>query len=123
MPAPARCPEQLKGVSPVTKTNFEMAKLIQYRRLVCLAILLSAGFLALGYRMVDLQWLQSRELRQQALRQTQRTLPRAPRRGDIRDAHGNLLATSLFVKTVCADPSIIRSRARELARVLSPLRT
>ena len=34
---------------------------------------------------------------------------------------GNLLATSIFVKTVCADPSLIGNRVPEIARVLAPL--
>ena len=40
--------------------------------------------------------------------------------GDILDAQGNLLATSIFVKTVCADPVLIGNRQAEVARMLAP---
>ena len=36
-------------------------------------------------------------------------------------ARGNVLATSLFVKTVCADPSLIGTQQVVVARALSPL--
>ena len=44
-----------------------------------------------------------------------------PRRGDILDAKGNLLATSVLVKTVCADPTTVGNRQTEVARTLAPL--
>ena len=44
-----------------------------------------------------------------------------PRRGDILDVRGNVLATSAFVKTVCANPSLIGSHAPEIAHALAPL--
>ena len=46
---------------------------------------------------------------------------REPRRGSILDAHGNLLATSIFVKTVCADPVLIGNQQATVARALAPL--
>ncbi|HWH71473.1 MAG TPA: hypothetical protein VNT26_19005, partial [Candidatus Sulfotelmatobacter sp.] len=81
-----------------------MKKRLQLRRLLALAVLLGAAFVGLGYRLVDLQVLRHEELRAKAQQNTQREYLFEPRRGDILDAKGNLLATSLFVKTVCADP-------------------
>jgi cell division protein FtsI/penicillin-binding protein 2 len=83
--------------------------------LICLA------FAGLGYRLVDLQVLRHEELDEKARENRTREFLRPPRRGDILDAKGNLLATSVFVKTVCADPSLIGGRQPEIARALAPL--
>src|SRR6266704_3039382 len=98
-----------------------MAKLLQYKRLLMLALLLAAGFAGLGYRLVDLQVVRHEELRVKALENTQQEMLLEPRRGDILDNRGNLLATSIFVKTVCADPSLVGNRSTEIARALAPL--
>jgi cell division protein FtsI/penicillin-binding protein 2 len=98
-----------------------MAKRLQFRRLIWLALLLVGAFAGLGYRLIDLQVLRHEELRIQAQRSTQREYLLEPRRGDILDAKGNLLATSTFVKTVCANPSLIGSHGPEVARVVAPL--
>jgi cell division protein FtsI/penicillin-binding protein 2 len=98
-----------------------MAQIVQYRRLTALMILLVAGFVGLGYRLVDLQWVQAGELRKQAIENTRRTLPREPHRGDIRDRRGHVLATSLLVRTVCADTSLLGPHYLEMAKVLAPL--
>ena len=81
-------------------------------------MLLSFGFLV--YRLMDLQVFRHGELSNTAKGNTVRTIVLEPRRGNILDARGNLLATSLFVKTVCADPSMIGSYGSYLARVLAP---
>ena len=83
--------------------------------------LLVTSFLCLGYRLADLQWLRHRELADLAARNTDRTIIREPRRGDIRDVRGNQLATSVFVKTICADPSLITPYQREVARAIAPI--
>jgi len=98
-----------------------MAKRLQFRRLLWLALLLCVAFAGLGYRLIDLQVLRHRELSEQALRNTQREQLLAPRRGDILDARGNILATSILVKTVCANPSLIGTQQVVLAHALSPL--
>src|SRR6478672_5561676 len=98
-----------------------MPKRLQYRRLLTLAMVLAAAFFGLGYRLVDLQVLRHDELRVKAMENTQHEMLLEPRRGDILDCKGNLLATSVFVKTVCADPSLIGNRAPEVARALAPL--
>jgi len=98
-----------------------MAKRLQYKRLLMLALLLAVAFLGLGYRLVDLQIVRHTELSVKAQENTQHEMLLEPRRGDILDVRGNLLATSLFVKTVCADPSLIGNRAADVARALAPL--
>src|SRR5205809_332386 len=98
-----------------------MAKRLQYRRLLVLAVLFAAGFAGLGYRLVDLQVVRHDDLSAKAQRNTQQSVFFEPRRGDILDAKGNLLATSIFVKTLCADPSLIGNRTGEVAKVLAPL--
>ena len=98
-----------------------MAKQLQYRRLVLLALLLAVAFAGLGYRLVDLQFLRYEELSAKARDNTRREFVLEPRRGDILDAKGNILATSAFVKTVCADPALIGDRQAEVARAIAPL--
>jgi cell division protein FtsI/penicillin-binding protein 2 len=98
-----------------------MAKRTQLLRLLWLALLLCVAFVGLGYRLVDLQVLRHSELNSIAQQNTQRGYLLPPRRGDILDAKGNLLATSTLVKTVCADPAFIGGHSSEVARVLAPL--
>ena len=98
-----------------------MAKQLQYRRLVLLALLLGVAFAGLGYRLVDLQVLRYEELSAKARDNTRREFLLEPRRGDILDAKGNILATSAFVKTVCADPALMGNRQVEVARAIAPL--
>ncbi|TAK97655.1 MAG: penicillin-binding protein 2, partial [Verrucomicrobia bacterium] len=98
-----------------------MAKRLQYRRLLVLVLLLGAAFAGLGYRLVDLQVLRHEELLGKAQNNTQIEFPREPRRGDIRDASGNLLATSVFVKTVCGNPSLLGSNQVKVARTVATL--
>jgi len=43
------------------------------------------------------------------------------KRGDILDVNGNLLATSVSVQTICADPSLIGGQQAVVARALAPL--
>lgn len=85
-----------------------------------------AGFLGLGYRLVDLQLLRHVELGELAQNNTRRAYYLSAPRGDIRDCNGNLLATSKLVKTVCVDPTLIcnghvGNRQAEVARILSPI--
>jgi cell division protein FtsI/penicillin-binding protein 2 len=98
-----------------------MGKQLQYRRLVVLALLLGVAFAGLGYRLVDLQVLRYEELSAKARQNTRREFLLEPRRGDILDAKGNILATSAFVKTVCGDPALIGDRQAEVARAIAPL--
>src|SRR6516165_10668206 len=98
-----------------------MARRIQYRRLAWMGLLLCLAFAGLGYRLVDLQVLRHKELSALAQLNTQHEFLLEPRRGDILDAKGNLLATSVFMKQVFADPTVIDSNQVEVAHVLAPL--
>ena len=102
-----------------------MMTALQNRRLWALAALLGLAFLGLGFRLVELQVLRHEPLAEQAHDNTQRTYYFQPRRGDIRDVRGRLLATSVPVKTVCADPVMIRNEdgdcQAEVAHALAPL--
>jgi cell division protein FtsI/penicillin-binding protein 2 len=98
-----------------------MGKRLQYRRVVGLMVLLTLAFAGLCYRLVDLQVVQHEALSVLAQKNTQREFILQPRRGDILDAKGNLLATSVFVKTVCADPALMGGRQAEVAHALAPL--
>src|SRR5262245_22656532 len=111
----------MRNRSPRARGAFEMGKELQYRRLFALSVLLVTAFAGLGYRLVDLQVFRHEGLQAKALTNTVQEVLLEPRRGDILDARGNLLATSLFVKTVCADPALLGNRQLEVARALAPL--
>jgi cell division protein FtsI/penicillin-binding protein 2 len=99
-----------------------MAKRLQFRKLLMLGLLLVAAFSGLGYRLVDLQCLRHSELSAKAESNTRREFVFEPRRGDVLDAKGNILATSAFAKTVCADPSLMDERQADVvARAIAPL--
>jgi cell division protein FtsI (penicillin-binding protein 3) len=99
----------------------KMGRRIHKWRLTMLAALIAAGFCALGARLVDLQVFRHEELSLKAGKNTGQEYVIEPRRGDILDAKGNLLATSVFVKTVCADPSLIGDHYAEVAHALAPI--
>jgi cell division protein FtsI/penicillin-binding protein 2 len=86
-----------------------------------MALLLALAFGGLSYRLVELQVLRHDEFSAKALRNTLRYYLLEPRRGDILDAKGNILATSEQVKTVCANPEFIGNLQAEVARALAPL--
>ncbi|HUA66565.1 MAG TPA: penicillin-binding protein 2 [Alphaproteobacteria bacterium] len=98
-----------------------MINRLQLKRAVLLLIVLSAAFAGLGYRLVDLQVLRHDELARLEQENTQREFWQPPRRGDILDTHDNILATSVSVKTVCADPSLLGDEQAVVARALAPL--
>lgn len=79
------------------------------------------AFVGLGFRLMDLQVWRHDELLKMADQKSVRTTWHPARRGDILDANGNLFATSIFVKTVCADPSLIGGQQSVVARALAPL--
>jgi len=100
---------------------FWMNNKLQYRRAALLLFLLGLAFAGLGYRLVDLQVVRHDELSARAEHNTQHEFRQAPRRGDILDATGNILATSVPVKTVCADSSLIGTQTLAVAQALAPL--
>ncbi len=93
----------------------------QIRRALLLLAFLGLAFAGLSYRLVDLQVLRHDELSVKAEQNTQHEYWQAPRRGDILDVNGNILATSVPVKTICADPSIIGTFQPLVARAIAPL--
>src|SRR6185295_7434020 len=69
----------------------------------------------------DLQVVRHDELSAKAQQNTQQEILLEPRRGDILDARGNQLATSVFVKTVAADPVLLGDCQAKVARAIAPL--
>ena len=93
----------------------------QIRRALLLLGFLGLAFAGLSYRLVDLQVLRHDELSAKAEQNTQHEYWQAPRRGDIVDVNDNILATSVPVKTICADPSLIGTFQPLVARAIAPL--
>ena len=98
-----------------------MVRKLQHRRLCWVAIFLGMALTALAYRLVDLQVLRHDTLSVKAQKNTRSAYSHDPLRGDIRDIRGINLATSVKVKTVIADPTLLHNRQAEVARVLAPL--
>lgn len=98
-----------------------MIKSGHLRRLLALAIFLSLVFAGLAARLVDLQVWKHEKYRGISERLTKRVYFREPRRGDILDVNGNPLATSLPVKRICADPSMMGRHYGEVARAIAPI--
>ena len=100
---------------------FRMTNKQQIRRALLLLMFLGLVFAGLSYRLVDLQVLRHDELSVKAEQNTQHEYWQAPRRGDILDVNGNILATSVPVKTICADPSLIGTLQPLVAHAIAPL--
>jgi len=89
------------------------------RRLEATAGLLALAFFLLGIRIVDLQWLQSEELRAKAERQRLREFVVLAPRGTIRDVHGRILAKSIEVPSIAAVAELVpEARWAALAEAL-----
>ncbi len=98
-----------------------MSNQLQLNRAKLLIVLLVLAFAGLGFRLVDLQVIRHEDLSRKAAQNTQREYVQVPRRGDILDANNNILATSVAVKTICADPSLIGGYQAVVARAIAPL--
>ena len=85
-----------------------------------LVSLITAGYVGLGVRLVDIQVLQHDKHAAHALDNTRRKVIQASRRGDILDIRGTVLATSRIAKTVCADPSLMGTYQQLVARAVAP---
>ncbi|HEX7859880.1 MAG TPA: penicillin-binding protein 2 [Verrucomicrobiae bacterium] len=92
----------------------------QIRRLCFFAGCIITGFIALGYKLVDVQVVQHERFTQLAKQNTERTIVRRPKRGDIVDAKGTVLATSKMVHTVCADLTILTNHYVTVAKEIAP---
>jgi cell division protein FtsI (penicillin-binding protein 3) len=93
----------------------------QIRRIVALAAVLVAAFAGLGFRLFQLQVIEAPDLSAYAARNWERRFEIPAERGEIRDTRGELLARSVHVSTVCADPSVTAEHAHEIATKLAPL--
>lgn len=100
---------------------FKMGKQLQTKRLLLLVGLLGVAFAALAYRLMDLQVLRHEELSALADINSVKKIRIQQRRGDILDARGNLLASSTMVKTIAADPVMLRNKQAEVARAIAPI--
>ena len=89
--------------------------------MILLVSLITAGFVGLGVRLVDIQVYQHDKHSAHALDNTRRKVIHASRRGDILDSRGTVLATSRIAKTVCADPSLIGTNQLLVARAIAPI--
>lgn len=98
-----------------------MSHQIHANRLALISGVLLFVFLALAVRLAYLQTVREDELTRMARDNTRREVLLEPRRGQILDARGELLATSQIVKTICADPSLIGNQQAPIARALAPL--
>ena len=85
------------------------------------------AFACLGARLVDLQVLKHDQLLVEAQRKTERKIWQPAKRGDILDANGNPLATSIPVKTVWVNPQLLITQtnlpnaAQFFAHAIAPL--
>ncbi|MBM3846387.1 MAG: penicillin-binding protein 2, partial [Verrucomicrobia bacterium] len=106
---------------PPVSRNSSLFEARQLRWLVALSCLLVLCLGGLGVRLWHLQIVRHEELSAKAQSLTREAIVTVPWRGEIRDIHGNPLALSTLVKRVCADPSLIRDRQKDVARALSPI--
>ncbi|HTB82650.1 MAG TPA: penicillin-binding protein 2 [Candidatus Sulfotelmatobacter sp.] len=99
----------------------------QIRRALLLMGILFVAFACLGWRLVDLQILRHDEFARLAEEKTERKTWMVSHRGDILDANGNILATSIPVETIWANPEMLAAQtnlpnaAAVFARILSPM--
>ncbi len=79
------------------------------------------GFLAVAMRLVDVQAVEAERYEDLAKKQRLRSIEIAPKRGNVYDRNGNLLATSADAVTVYANPYFIKeseSIASQLSLIL-----
>jgi cell division protein FtsI/penicillin-binding protein 2 len=85
------------------------------------AILAALALFGLGVRLYVVQVVQHDKYKDIVGDNTQRVFVKPSRRGDILDINGNQLATSVPVKRVLADPSLIHPYQAEVARTIGPV--
>jgi cell division protein FtsI/penicillin-binding protein 2 len=84
-----------------------MINKLQIRRTFLLLVFLGLAFAGLAARLVDLQVLRHEELSKLAEDNSEKGSWQPAKRGNILDVNGNLLAASVPVKTVWANPSLL----------------
>ncbi len=97
-----------------------MSSQLQFFRARIFIILLAFGFLVIAGQLVNLQVVQHSNLSKSVLQNTQREFVQMPRRGDILDVNHNVLATSIPVKTVSINPSLLGGYQVLVAQTLAP---
>lgn len=83
-------------------------------------VLLTLAFLAVVARLFVIQIVRGDELRARAARQYMSRIELVANRGEIRDASGNVLATTLRKRSIAVDPTIVENPARicsELSKI------
>jgi cell division protein FtsI/penicillin-binding protein 2 len=91
------------------------------RRVLIVAALLAAMFGGLAVRLFQLHVVLRGPLNLEAMANRGKVVHRQGRRGAISDANGNLLANSLSVRIVTADPQVTGLQAGKIAQQLAPL--
>lgn len=82
---------------------------------------LTMAFAALEFRLYDLHVLRHATLNATVTANREYVVNRMGRRGKILDANGNLLANSLSVRIITADPTITTPGAAQIAAKLAPV--
>ncbi len=93
----------------------------QSRRWWIPTLLVFLAFIGLGGRLSYLQVYDYAKWKYRAELNTERLFLMEPRRGEILDANGNPLTTSVSIKRVFANPRFIGPYYAEVAQVLAPL--
>ncbi|MEO8217827.1 MAG: penicillin-binding transpeptidase domain-containing protein [Acidobacteriota bacterium] len=94
---------------------------ISARRALFLSAFLGAWAVVIVARLVQVQLIRHDDYVLRAAKQQERTLSLTPVRGSIRDAHGRILAESIRVESIYADPQAVRDW-KETVRILSSVR-
>ena len=96
---------------------------VMRKRIAFLFLCVSIFFVVLIVRLGYVQLSQGADLRKKADDSHYRGVPVAPKRGNIEDRQGNVLAMSVSSETVYAIPAEVRQsgRVKEMALTLSPL--
>ena len=91
------------------------------RVIIVIATGMALGFVALAGWLATFQVVDAEHLTELARANRQKRSVQPPRRGAIRDVMGNVLASSVPVKTVCADPGVLWDKQSQLAGLIAPI--
>lgn len=91
------------------------------RPLFLCTLVVGVALAALGVRLYVVQFVRHEHYKDIVEDNTQRTVVKASRRGDLLDADGLVLATSVPIKRVLADPSLVHPYQAQLAQAIAPL--
>ena len=91
------------------------------QRIVAISAGIAAALMLLVGRLVYIQIICGDRIQARAEQQATLLRKRLPIRGDIIDAKGVKLATSVPAVTVAADPTLLVGRREQAARLLAPI--